>query len=99
LRALLRLWRGELPLNEAFWTWAVTVGLVVNLSTTLGFLLLIAQDRPVAALLVGYLVSVPYNILAAVGVWRAAARYPGPPGLAQAARIAAVVGMTVLSLT
>jgi hypothetical protein len=99
LRAPLRLWRGELPLNEAFWTWAVTVGLVVNLSTSLGFLLLIAQDRPVAALLVGYLVSVPYNILAAVGVWRAAARYRGPPGLAQAARIAVVVGMTVLSLT
>ncbi|PWS38612.1 hypothetical protein DFH01_04880 [Falsiroseomonas bella] len=99
MRALPRLWRGELPLNEAFWTWAVGVGLVVNLSTTLGFLVLIAQDRPIAALGVGYLVSVPYNILAAVGVWRAAAHYEGPPALAQAARLAVVIGMTVLSLT
>jgi hypothetical protein len=73
-------------------------GLVVNLVALLGFLLLISQDRTVAALAVGHVFSVPYNIVAAVGVWRAAARYAGPPALARAARLVTVIGMTLLSL-
>lgn len=99
MTALLRLWRGELPLAEAFWTWAVTVGLVVNVTTSIGFMVLVMRDQPLAALVVGYALSVPYNILAAVGVWRSADRYDGPPRLAQAARIATAIGMTLLSLT
>ena len=31
MAALLRLWRGDLPLATAFWSWAVTGGLLVNL--------------------------------------------------------------------
>jgi hypothetical protein len=99
LNALSRLWRGELPLEQAFWRWALAYGLVLNIATSIGFLLLISRDQPLAALVVGYVLSVPYNILAAVGVWRSADRYAGPPALAQAARLATVIGMTVLSLT
>ena len=29
---VLSLWQGELPLGEAFWTWAIGIGLVVNLT-------------------------------------------------------------------
>src|SRR6056297_1300305 len=76
LRALLS---GDLSLDEAFWTWAVTIGVLVNLVTSLLFVTLIMQDRPLAAVIAGYAVSVPYNIVATVGVWRSAARYPGPP--------------------
>jgi hypothetical protein len=77
----------------------VAGGLVVNLATSIAFLALITQGATVAALFVGYVLSVPYNIVAAVGVWRSAGRYPGPRHLAQAARLVTVIGMTVLSLT
>ena len=96
---LLSLWSGDLALNEAFWTWTVTVGLLVNIATSILFLVLILQDQPLAAVLVGYGLSVPYNILALVGVWRSAARYGGPSLHADLARIASVLLMATLTLT
>jgi hypothetical protein len=96
LRAL---WSGDLPLGEAFWTYAVVVALTVNVSTSLAFLALIAADRPIAALLVGYALSVPYNVVALVGVWRSAARHSGARLHADLARIVSLVGMVLLSLT
>lgn len=75
---LTTLWPGDCFLAEAFWTWAVTVGLLVNLTTSVLFLILITQDLSWLALLIGYGVSLPYNVLAVVGVWRAAARFDGP---------------------
>lgn len=99
MRTLRLLWRGELPLAQAFWTWAVVVALIVNGVTTLAFLLLILAGQPVAALLVGYPIPVAYNIVAGVGVWRAAARYSGDPQWAMLARIASFAGLLVLSLT
>jgi hypothetical protein len=96
LRAL---WLGELPLGEAFWTWAIGIGLLVNLTTTALFLALIAVDQLWAALFVGYALPVSYNIVAVVGVWRSAARYQGHAGHADLARIATVIVMLVLSVT
>ena len=93
------LWLGELPLGEAFWTWAIGIGLLVNVTTSALFLALITADRPWAALFVGYALSVPYNVVAVVGVWRSAARYKGPAGHAELARIATVIVMLLLSLT
>jgi hypothetical protein len=77
LTTLRALWSGELPLGEAFWTFAIGIGLLVNLITSVLLLTLISLDRPWAALLVGYAVPIPYNIVALVGVWRSAARYQG----------------------
>ncbi len=68
---------GDLPLAEAFWTWTVVVGLAVNLSTTIAFLTLISLDRSQAALVAGYVFSVPYNVMAVIGTWRSAERYQG----------------------
>jgi hypothetical protein len=93
------LWLGELPLGEAFWAWAIGIGLLVNLTTSVLFLALITNDRPWLALLVGYGLSVPYNILAVVGVWRSAAHHDGPAGHAELARIVVVVVMLLLSVT
>jgi hypothetical protein len=93
------LWLGEVPLGEAFWTWAIGIGLVVNLTTSVLFLVLITNDRPWAALFVGYALSVPYNILAGVGVWRSVAHYQGPAVHAELARIVVVVVMLLLSVT
>ena len=99
MKSLRSLWLGELPLGVAFWTWAITVGLVVNLTTSILFLAMITADRPWAALLLGYGLSVPYNILAIVGVWRSAARYEGPVAHAEAARVTTLIVMLLLTVT
>ncbi len=93
------LWFGDLPLREAFWTWAVGIGLAVNVLTSLGFLALVSNDRLLLAFIVGYGFSIPYNVAALVGVWRSADRYTGDPALASAARIIAAVGLFLLSVT
>jgi hypothetical protein len=99
MRALQRFWRGEAPLDVAFWNWAVIGGLLVNISTSIGFFLLMQAREPVAALIVGYGLSLPYNVLAVIGVWRSAARDTGPPQLASLARWATLLLMLVLSVT
>jgi hypothetical protein len=96
LRAL---WMGDLPLADAFWMWAVIGGLLVNISTSLLFLMLIMLDQPWLALIVGYVFSVPYNVLVTVGVWRSAERHDGPRLHADLARWATVILMIVLSVT
>ena len=57
------------------------------------------MDRPVTAFVVGYAFSIPYNLLATVGVWRSAAHYDGDPRWAALARIVTVIMMSLLSLT
>jgi hypothetical protein len=99
VKALRRLWNGDLPLQQAFWNWAVAGGIVVNLLTSVLFLVLIMGDRLVAAFVVGYALSVPYNIVATVGVWRSAGRYEGERRWADLARIVTVAGMILLSVT
>jgi len=63
------------------------------------FPILITQDQPSAALLIGYGVSLPYNFVAIVGVWRAAARYDGSAIHADLPRGVTVLLMAALSLT
>jgi hypothetical protein len=94
---LIRLARGEVPLDRAFWHYAVIVGVLVNLITTLLFMLFLSVDNMFAALFFGYGVAVPYNLLALIGVWRAAGRDPGKK--ADIYRLVTLVGMVVLSAT
>ena len=94
-----RLWSGQVPLERAFWTYAVAGGLVVNLATSLLFLILVSSDFLLVALVTGYGLSVPYNLVALVGVWRAADRYEGDRALADVLRMVTLVGMLVLTVT
>ena len=96
---LLRLWRGEIPLEEAFWTYAVIGGIAVNVFTSLAFLILISMDLPLAALIAGYAVSLPYNLVAAMGVCRAAARDEGHSQSAKYYPLITLAGMVLLSVT
>jgi hypothetical protein len=96
LRAL---WAGEVPLGEAFWVYAVSIGLTLNVITSLLFLALVAADRPLAALFAGYVCAVPYNVVTAVGVWRSAARHQGNRLHAELARLITLVAMVLLSVT
>lgn len=93
------LWLGDLPLGEAFWTWTIGIGLLVNLTTSALFLALLAADQPWAALFVGYVLPAPYNVVAVVGVWRSAARYKGDRGHADLARISSAIVMLLLTVT
>ena len=99
MRALKHLWRGETPLEVAFWNWAVIGGVALNLTTSFLFLVLLTMERPIAALIAGYAFSVPYNVLVTVGVWRAAGRHGGSRRWAHAARMITLIGMLVLSVT
>ncbi len=99
MTSLSRLWRGELPLSNAFWNWAVLGGLVVNAVSSAVFLFLISADRPVAALIAGYALSLPYNAVVTIGVWRSAERYAGDRRWAGLARIVTIIGMALLSVT
>jgi hypothetical protein len=95
---VLRLWRGEVPLFNAFWDWALIGGLIVNVSMTIASLVLVMEDMLLAAVIVGHAFSVPYNVFVTVAVWRSAARYKGDPRWATAARVVTVTGMIILSL-
>jgi len=99
MNILRRLWRGELALADAFWSWAVLGGLAINLATSAALLALIMQDRPILAFIAGYAPSVPYNVIVSVGVWRSAARYAGDRRWADLARIVTLTGMVLLSVT
>lgn len=99
MKQFVRMWRGELHLPDAFWTWAVFGGLIVNLTSSAAFLFLIVAGQPVAAAVAGYAFSVPYNVVVLVGVWRSAGRYDGERKWADLARIATLVGMVVFSVT
>lgn len=99
MKSLMALWRGEYPLGYAFWAWAVIGGLLVNISTSIVFLILLALDQPIPALILGYGISIPYNLIVLFGVWRSAARYDGPEIYANLARGATAIMMTVLSMT
>ncbi|MDX1541161.1 MAG: hypothetical protein R3349_07125 [Geminicoccaceae bacterium] len=92
-----RLWRGDLPLADAFWTWAVLIGIAVNVVTSFLFLISITMDQTVLALVAGYGLSVPYNVVALVGVWRSAGREPSTRS--DLYKLAALVLMGVLTLT
>lgn len=99
MKNLKSLFRGDLRLHDAFWTWVVLGGLVVNVSTTVLFLILISADQPWPALIVGYAFSIPYNIVALVGVWGSAARHNGLALHADLARWTSLIFLTILSMT
>ncbi|MDA1326583.1 MAG: hypothetical protein O3C34_17800 [Proteobacteria bacterium] len=97
--SLRRLWMGDLPLEQAFWSYAVIGGIAVNVLTSVVFLVLITMDMTVAALIAGYVLSVPYNVAATVGVWRAAARDGSESQKAKLYPLITLVGMVLLSVT
>lgn len=89
LRTLKALWRGELPLEVAFWHYAIYYGLFVNLATSTAAIVLYLNEAPVALFLAVHLLSVPYSVLTTVGVWRSAQRQ-GPGRFAHIARIGVI---------
>jgi hypothetical protein len=99
MKYLSLVWHGELSLEKVFWEWAVFGGVVVNMVSSIIFLVLVLNDYVIAAVIVGYGLSLPYNLLVSVGVWRSAERHPGNKRWAGLAKIATAIGMVLLSIT
>jgi hypothetical protein len=89
------LWAGHLPLEIAFWRYAIFYGVMLNVVATAVALFLVVLDAPIAIAIVVHLLPVPYSVLTMVGVWRSADHYPGPPNTALLAK-AAVVAWSAL---
>ena len=99
MKHLSHVWNGELSLQKVFWEWAVYGGVIINMASSLMFLILAVNDYVIAAVIVGYGFSVPYNILVSVGVWRSAERYTGDRRWAELVKVATAIGMLLLSIT
>ena len=91
LTSLKALWFGQLPLREAFWRYAITYDLILNLAATIGALTLILVEAPIILAAIVHFLPLPYSLFAATGTWRSADRYEGNPSLANAAKIAIII--------
>lgn len=96
-RLVKQLWAGEIPLGQAFWRYAVVYGLLINSVAHGLFFALLVKDAALVPVAIAFALPIPYNLLAAVAVWRSADRYQGPKTRAELARIAAVIWMIALT--
>lgn len=85
LRLITDLWSGRVPLADAFWTYAIFWGFLINMATTLVSLALIVADVPAWTAAVAHFASLPWNLLVLVAVWRSA----GGPAVSQQLRLVA----------
>ena len=89
--SLKQLWLGRLHLREAFWRYAITYDLILNLAATMAALTLILVESPIILAAIVHFLPLPYSLFAATGTWRSADRYEGNPSLANAAKIAIII--------
>jgi hypothetical protein len=92
------LWYGRVPLARIFWDYAIIVGSLVNLATTLAALAAFANGLPVALGLLIHFLPIPYNLLMVVGVWRSAGKYRGARIWAALARMLILVWAALATL-
>ncbi len=93
------LWRGEVPLGRAFWWYTVILGSLLNLLTTVLFMMLLAFEVPPALAFVAYVFPVPYNLFILFAVWRSADSYRGSPEHALLARVTVTLWAVVASVS
>ena len=86
-----RLWRGEVPLASAFWSYAVIGGTALNAAATLLAMAVLTMDAPALLALLAFALPIPYNLLVLVAIWRSANAYQGPRLWADLARIAGLL--------
>ena len=90
LQSLRALWRGELPLEVAFWHYSIYYGLILNLAASTLSIILLLNDAPFAVIVPVHLAPLPYSVLTVFGVWRSAHRYGGSRRFADFARIGVI---------
>ena len=93
---MIALWRGELPLSQAFWEYAGFYGLIAGVASNAAVAAIFLMQLPLAFAVMLHLLPVPYYVVATVGVWRSADRYQGAALWASAARLAVIVWVAIL---
>ena len=76
---LAALWRGDIPLGQAFWEYAIAYGTIANIVATAAAIATVAAGLPNALAIFLFLMPLPYILTAVVGVARSADKYQGPP--------------------
>lgn len=92
-----RLWAGDVPLGEAFWSYAVGYGLLLNVITSFTFTLMLIKGAAWYWLIPTFCIPLPYNTLVIVAVWRSADRYSGARHRAEFARFGTLLWMLALT--
>jgi hypothetical protein len=90
------LWRGELPLGQAFWEYAIAYGTIANLVATGAAIAAATLSLPEVIALCFFLSPVPYILAAVVGVLRSANKHQGATEWATMAKIAVIVWGAVM---
>ena len=93
---LIALWRGDFPLGQAFWGYAIVYGTIANVVATAAAIAAVAASLPDALAIGLFLVPIPYILTAVIGVVRSANRYQGPPMWAGLAKVAVIVWGAVM---
>ena len=88
---LVALWKGDVPLGQAIWAYAIVYGTIGNVVATAAAIAAVAASLPDALAIGLFLVHIPYIVIAVIGVMRSADRYQGPPMWASMARVAVIV--------
>jgi hypothetical protein len=91
LTSLKALWLGQLPLREAFWRYAITYDLILNLAATMAALTIILAEAPIVLAAIVHFLPVPYSLFAATGTWRSADTYDGNPSVANAVKVVIIL--------
>ena len=88
-RLLSRVWRGDESLPRTFWLWGV-LGTRVVLAV---LMVASAAARTTPVLLFGFIFWLMYVIFVVVAIWRSSARYEGPRGWADLARVSLALNL------
>jgi hypothetical protein len=95
---LAALWKGEIPLGQAFWEYAIAYGTIANIVATAAAIVAAAAGLPDAVAIGLFLTPIPYIITAVVGVMRSADKYRGPRQHAALAKMAVIAWGAVMVL-
>ena len=90
-RRLAALWRGELPLAQAFWEYAIAYGTIANIVATAAAIAAVTAGLPDVVAIGLFLAPLPYIFAAIVGVFRSADKYRGPPQWATMAKVVVIL--------
>lgn len=88
---LKELWLGQLPLEVAFWKYAIIYGLALNVVATGATFVLIVLNAPIAIAIVMHFLPLPYSALATCGVWRSADHYSGRQAISTVTKASVIV--------
>ena len=92
---IVRFWRGELPLGDAFWRYAVLYGIGAHVAGLVLLLALHLVGVPMGVAWAVSQISTLFSVFTLIGVWRSADRFGGRAFWADLAKIGAVFGAVV----